>query len=605
MNNKPLVESKNLYEFFSLDQSYLVPAYQREYAWEQEQITALTDDLHAFAHSDAPYYLLGQIILAPNADNDFPSYNFAVVDGQQRLTSLYLLFLALVRQYSAFGISTSENSDHSAALRMLNTAIFVVRPSDGEEQPRLRATPQANKPIEKILQHETLGKLTLNASEENVHNNFDDLSSWVRNALDTKDALTSFTKQLFSSVYVVVASLESEEQALEIFEKLNNRGMPLNSAQLFKALMFMHVSQNNYKQIDEKWSAAGEEMFRVKPRSAGSMEYLMQAMLQPVTGQYVASKGVHKEWQKVFRETSVSMPEFAERILESAKMMAQIGSGSVNVYNKDFTAANYFGVVQYFPIALVATNYAKRDAQTYERLSKFIDARIALSIFAKEGAQYLNTSLWGWSKRVSDAGLDASFDDLVNQIDFTKSHFDALIESARPKFLNLTYRSNHDKKRIKYAFAFISSFIEEQAKNPEVKIQEILKSSRGNAYDLDHIFPRSQQSAAHFDAVNGTDWLDNIGNLCLLHPQDNRQAQDAMPIRKSPHYASSALVLTKSLAAQQDRQNLNPRLLGTIELLNTNGSRDVSNWAADAAYEQAEFYFEMFKQALASHVGLG
>jgi len=81
---------------------FLIPDYQRPYAWEEAECATLWNDIHSFAFPDNDYssfneddgYFLGPIVLFKNSDA-----KLEVIDGQQRLTTLMLLLRAFYHAY--------------------------------------------------------------------------------------------------------------------------------------------------------------------------------------------------------------------------------------------------------------------------------------------------------------------------------------------------------------------------------------------------------------------------------------------------------------------------------------------------------------------------
>ena len=82
--------------FGDADSYYQVPDYQRPYSWEDEQIEQLWDDLYSAMQSGDESYFLGPMILIRTKDG-----YFEVVDGQQRLTTLTILFCVLRDLYGS------------------------------------------------------------------------------------------------------------------------------------------------------------------------------------------------------------------------------------------------------------------------------------------------------------------------------------------------------------------------------------------------------------------------------------------------------------------------------------------------------------------------
>jgi hypothetical protein len=607
---QPIVVANNLAEFFSGAVSFVVPPYQRQYAWEEEQIIALLEDLGGFYKSDDPYYILGQVILAPQGD--ISEHRFAVVDGQQRLTSLYLVLICLLEQFQSFGISHAAAGDASSVMSVVRDSLFKKDLRDGSERQRFTASKQADGWLGKLLNQESLPSIEINPSQANLKNNFQYIASWVRNNLNSAEALVEYTKRFLYNVYVVSATLTSEEQALDIFEKLNSRGKALNSAELLKNLLFMSVPQEKYETVSQDWDTAAEEVFKVKPHKAASMGYLLQAMLQPYTGEFVSNKLVYKQWQERLRDGSIPDAEaFSKNIVSSAQSLALIGSPRVNEYNKGLMACRHFGVVQHLPAVLAAVPL--RGQRLFDAISEYVDARVAISLFAEEGANSLNADFWSLSKKISELSSEMSEEDALAAIAMPIKDFSYLVAAARPRFAQMNYTNARDKKRIRFALATIANHVEGLADNigEETTIEALLKTrtkaSKGKAasgYDLDHIFPQSLAVSATFDASWGKDWVHSIGNLCLLHPADNTNASAGEPISKSRDYASSKLLLTKSLASNEHIDGLNSRLGSALGVLEATGSQKVDDWFFAKAERQTEFYFEMFSEALKAKLGL-
>ncbi len=67
------------------DQLFFVPSYQRGYRWTKHEVTALLDDIHGFSTEGDKRYCIQPLIVKRRADG-----SFEVVDGQQRLTTIYI-----------------------------------------------------------------------------------------------------------------------------------------------------------------------------------------------------------------------------------------------------------------------------------------------------------------------------------------------------------------------------------------------------------------------------------------------------------------------------------------------------------------------------------
>ena len=92
MSSKITGKEYPLLKIFSSDFEYHIPPYQRPYAWTTEETGTLFDDLYEFYRTEtADNYFLGTIVLIKEEDKSHAD----IIDGQQRLTTLTILFSVL------------------------------------------------------------------------------------------------------------------------------------------------------------------------------------------------------------------------------------------------------------------------------------------------------------------------------------------------------------------------------------------------------------------------------------------------------------------------------------------------------------------------------
>ncbi len=99
MNN--YIELKPISELLGM--SFFIPSYQRGYRWTEQQVTDLLDDIYSFAtkkkESEKEFYCLQPVIVKKRNTTDSNSEEYEVIDGQQRLTTIRILFSYLINEY--------------------------------------------------------------------------------------------------------------------------------------------------------------------------------------------------------------------------------------------------------------------------------------------------------------------------------------------------------------------------------------------------------------------------------------------------------------------------------------------------------------------------
>ena len=228
--------------------TYVIPDFQRPYSWEEEQcLTLLNDIIDYFEEkgntSDDEYYL-GNIVFYCEKGK----YN--VIDGQQRLTTLLLLLKAL---YSKAAIA-----------KALEECIKQKDTLTGELINKMKIESNVIEEDYNELQDIILNDNFVGDSrfKKNYNKLLERLSEWMRNR--SSDEINNFILTVLNNVGMLPIECSSLDDALVIFNTVNNRGMPLSDADIFKALMIKEGTANDSKKRKEfvnRWNALNEDEY--------------------------------------------------------------------------------------------------------------------------------------------------------------------------------------------------------------------------------------------------------------------------------------------------------------------------------------------------------
>ncbi len=229
--------------FGSPNETYVIPMYQRPYSWGFDQLYELYKDLMSAYNEDEPYFL-GNIIMARSKDysNDGKS---SVVDGQQRIITIWTLIKVL--------------SLYLPDINSLQRALYVVPWSGKDQLPKIESKIFENNDddaIDAIFKYDKEkieSRYKAVATSDGINER--KCESKVEYALlyfyqqfvalkDDKFDLAGFAQFLMRRVTMlpIVQSADGQEdaenKALTIFETINNRGMDLEDADIFKARLY-------------------------------------------------------------------------------------------------------------------------------------------------------------------------------------------------------------------------------------------------------------------------------------------------------------------------------------------------------------------------------
>lgn len=219
-----------LLKIFSSDFEYHIPTYQRPYAWTKVQTNDLFDDLYDFYQNEKDdSYFLGSIVLIK--DDGIPHAD--VIDGQQRLTTLSILFSVMADCFKAPTRKAScqkylqEEGDELAGI---------------PGQPRLflrdKDQPFFNKYIQSVRLNDLFqidpAKLE-DEAQRHIQENCATLHERFSESFSTDEELVDFSRFLLNRCFLIAVSTANQESAFRIFSVMNSRGLDLLPTDIIKS----------------------------------------------------------------------------------------------------------------------------------------------------------------------------------------------------------------------------------------------------------------------------------------------------------------------------------------------------------------------------------
>lgn len=245
-----------LLKIFSSDFDYLIPPYQRPYAWTEDEVITLFDDLFDFYKNEPnDNYFLGSIVLIKEEEN--PKSD--VVDGQQRLTTLSILISC---------IASKVDDEYKRELQE-----YLLEPgkkSAGlEAKPRLTLRKKDSEFFKKYIQDLKVDELVsldlVNLSEPQRHiaENADFFLTKIEKELGNNlEEIEKFSMFLLQRCYLVVVATSSENSAFRIFSVMNSRGLPLLPTDIIKSETIGMIEESKQEAYTSKWEEMEEELGR-------------------------------------------------------------------------------------------------------------------------------------------------------------------------------------------------------------------------------------------------------------------------------------------------------------------------------------------------------
>lgn len=509
------IDQKSVKALFSEKKSdFLIPDYQRPYAWGEKECLTLWEDLFLFAfpdndcdkfNSESDEYFLGPIVTFKN-----DSGKMEIIDGQQRLTTLMLLLRAFYAKYG-----NMKNDKAVKTSKIIEQCIWKTDEFGDPDKNALKIDSEVatDKDKEEFLNILRTGIVTDNekSSYANNYRFFQEKISEFLNAYP--DWFSFFPIRIMNNCILLPIEAESQDTALQIFSTLNDRGKPLSDADIFKAQFYKYYSDKGQKDsFIEKWK---------------DLEALCDSIFHPSTGTpmdelFTRYMYYERAKQGIKSSTTEGLRKFYEKNSYSLLKSEQTFENLINL-------ANFWNDIQNQSVErfsdrvlrrLFVLNYAPNGMWTY-LVSVYYLAKRKKDGSLDDDEFYMFLSkitAFIWTYAITNPGVNTlrtpAFAEMINVVNnqpvlFSEYLFNA--QQVQSAFENYLFSNNRAiTKSILTWWAFQSP------EQPLLPLETIL--------EIEHIFSRSRQDKEH--SLSNPRNIEALGNKSLLEKRINIRASD-------------------------------------------------------------------------------
>lgn len=285
---------------------FIIPEYQRPYAWTSEQAETLFEDIWEFATTTGGLYKNGTYFLGSIVSFENESMEQEIIDGQQRITSLFLLLRAIyTKLVNGDDINTEAAQNF---IREIEPAIWRKDNLTGKvNYTDILITSKVvdnkgNDILKNILQSGVAdSKLNDNYSKNYIL--FQEL--YNKRCAESPLKVYDFIFALLNQAILLPISADSQDTALTIFSTLNNRGLPLSDADIFKAKLYNNLQNEDKEEFISQWKTLDKEATEAK-ESIQQLFYYFMFYLRAKEGDVSSTTpGVrkyysHKKFERLF-----------------------------------------------------------------------------------------------------------------------------------------------------------------------------------------------------------------------------------------------------------------------------------------------------------------
>ncbi|HEU0067644.1 MAG TPA: DUF262 domain-containing protein [Nitrospiraceae bacterium] len=549
---------------------YSVPDYQREYVWQSEQVEQLLTDIYgelSGAHpEEAPEYFIGSIVVCPGKDGVFE-----LIDGQQRMTTLFLTLCAIRDRFEALG----EKPPGALAPQIATTSVDAL----GRDVFRYRLD----------LQYEDSGGVLIGIADKSENPAGGRQTRSIENILNAYATVTAFLTLQFgistaalrvfygyfiNKVKLIRIQTEDVAKALKIFETINDRGVGLDSMDLLKNLLFMKSHPDEFEKLKTVWKELQDTIFEAGEKP---LRFLRYFIFSRYSVEALREDEIY-EWfsknQKLCGYTDNPLA-FAKELLDAANAYGRFLSGCdpAGKPRAELQSLQFLGgsAARQHLILLLAGRHLPETL--FSQLVREVENLFFIYVASRENTRDFERNFAKWAPELRAAKTADELRLFIqHRIEPSKA---AISDKFDDAFKRMTSQELQ-VYRLRYILAKFNQHVEISAYG-ETEGTRWLKNYVANEFQIEHIHPQKpcQEAMEEFGPATDSAIIDRLGNLVLVEKPINASLGNKPYSKKRLVYPKSKLLLVHAISEQ-------PRI-GT----NTSVDRAVSKLKSFSVWNEA------------------
>jgi len=524
---------------------YVVPDYQREYVWTEVQINQLLDDIYEeFDFNLNKEYFIGSTVVFKNNDGFYE-----LIDGQQRTTSIFLIICAFKKIYREREIDT-DTIERMIKDKTVNSL------GDSVDCYKLELQYKDSSNILSKIANNLERPENLTGSAERLYNAYENVISFLKNRFKEDEdpvQLKKFFVYIFRKLKFIQIETPEINDALKIFETINERGVGLNPMDLLKNLLFRQVNRNDFNSLKDKWKTLIKLLEKNNEKPLRFLRYFIMSnyKVNNQRGEEIIREEEIYKWfirpENVAQCNYEKEPfEFVELLLENATCYINFfkglnKDGSKNVYLDNISKLGGGAFKQHLILLLAGRNLPQ---DLFNHFAKQIETLVFYYFITKEPTKEFERNFSKWAKSVLRI---KSREELNN---FVKENIQPVITSKENEYklyFTETRQNNLQQYRIRYILAKIAQYLDQERLGSY--IPQVLDNYITKGVEIEHILPFNPTESLRNEIGEEYDDLKiRLGNLTLLEKTMNIVVGNDFFSKKVIEYSKSPFYISKSIA---------------------------------------------------------
>ncbi len=550
----PRIESRTLSIADLFKEFYSVPDFQREYVWDKNNVQKLIGDISLELSNESDTvgeaeYFLGSIVVFRDE-----SGTSQLIDGQQRLTTVYLIF-CVIRDYlhelgqtskSIEGFIAGVSQDIETGKDIYKNKL-ILQYGDGSEI--LRNIASGKIEIKKVDK-------TISASVKHIVEAYETIYDFFSEHFDNDVFILKFSSNFSNKVKLIKIETPNLKNALKVFETINARGVGLSSLDLLKNYLFINISHHSsispkdyWEKLKKQWDKLTKNLHICDEQPMQFLRYYILSHFEVSLHNNFPEEAIY-EWI-VGNASKYKIDEnpfdFIDELVKVSECYIRFSKtenidGSENIYLKNIKKLQG-RYSQHFVLLLAGKHL---PINLFTELCYQIENLLFVYTITRSTRKDVNMTrnFSQWSQKLRLVKTSDEFQTFINEF-FKKELFS--FSRDFDSVFNELMQSKIAKFRMRYILSKLSQYLDEQAYGTKKALDFYLDKS----ITIEHILPKSRNKSVgdKFDKVEEYNlYVEKLGNLALLEKTINSSISDNTYSLKKEGYRHSNILLTRSLA---------------------------------------------------------
>lgn len=539
---------------------YVVPDYQREYVWGEREVRQLLDDINeqVGAGSQSEYFI-GTVLVSPGSRRG----EFDVIDGQQRLTTLFLLLSALKQKFRG-------EPQHQTINALLSTSYTDAQ---GDTRTSLKLDPRyenASEVVQAIIAADATAEDTRNHLDAKGIQRFGSLENLlaaygtIHTYLDEnyQDAASRKRYWGYLATNVVFIQISTEvSSALKIFETINERGVGLNPMDLLKNLLFTRVQKDEFSKLKDEWKKITKPLEKAGEKPLRFLRYFLMAnyVIDNARKDHIVREDEIYDW--LTKEANAKLCGYRDEpfvfirklirgvdlFIGFSQSLGNDGKPNDRMATMQRLCGSAFSM--HFILLMAAAPLPK---PLFDHFVAQLESFLFTYIFTRTATKDLERSFSVWADEMRDIASARPSEQTQKLNDFIAARFQSGITDREVELSDALRRyslASMQKYRTRYLLAKLTQFV-------EMAYQGLTSPGSLEPFmtlEIEHILPDTPtpELTTSFTQANPDapydEYKTRLGNLTLLEKPINVVASNGFFEAKKPEYRNCGNYLTRSL----------------------------------------------------------